>query len=203
MWALTSSVPPGRWIFPVIRCVAKCRGEPASSPCLNQNSINDLMNATHLHLLLNHVPVLGTVIGLGLFAFASWRRSEDIKRAALGLFVMAALVAIPTYLTGEPAEDSVESLPGVSHPLVERHEDAAAVALTGVLVLGVLALVGLIWFRRQRPVPAWFGICTLLAALIVSGLMGWTANLGGQVRHTEIRAASTSALASHGDSRNP
>ena len=152
------------------------------------------MNATHLHLLLNHVPVLGTVLGLGLLAFASWRRSEDLKRAALALFVIAALVAIPTYVTGEPAEDTVKSLPGVTHPLIEQHENAAVVAFTGVLALGVVALAGLYWFRRQRQVPAWFGFITLFAALVVSGLMGWTATLGGQVRHTEIRGESTLGL---------
>ena len=161
------------------------------------------MNATHLHLLLNHVPVLGTVLGLGLLAFASWRRSEEIKRAALGLFVIAALVAIPTYLTGEPAEDTVESLPGVTHPLIERHEEAAVVAFTGMLGLGVVALAGLFFFRRQRPVPAWFGIVTLAAALVVSGLMGWTASLGGRVRHTEIRGESTVELTSPARSHNP
>src|SRR5688572_22848487 len=128
------------------------------------------MNVTHLHLLLNHVPVLGTVFGLGLFVFAYWRRSDEIKRAALGLFLIAALIAIPAYLTGEPAEDNVESLPGVTHALIERHEEAAAIAMTGVLVLGLMSLAGLILFRRQHPLPRWFGSLTLTAALVASGL---------------------------------
>jgi len=161
------------------------------------------MNATHLHLLLNHVPVLGTVFGLGLFVFASWRRSDEIKRAALGLFLIAALIAIPAYLTGEPAEDSVESLPGVTHALIERHEEAAAIAMTGVLVLGLMSLAGLILFRHPQPLPRWFGSLTLTAALVVSGLLGWTASLGGQVRHTEIRPTAQSLLTSSVESSKP
>ena len=151
------------------------------------------MSLTHLHLILNHIPVVGTFCGLGLLAFALWRDSEDIKRAALGVLVMAALVAIPAYLTGEPAEDGVKGLPGVAKAVIEQHEAAAGVALGGVLALGALALVGLIWFRGKRLLPAWFGGITLAGALIVSGLMAWAASLGGEVRHTEIRSGAATS----------
>ncbi len=145
------------------------------------------MNATHLHLLLNHVPVLGTIFGLGFLAFALWRRNAAIQRAALSLFLAGALAAVPTYLTGEPAEDAVESMPGVTHQLIEQHEEVAAWAMGGVLLLGIVALGGLVWFRRQSDVPRWFGSAALIGALLVSGVMAWTASLGGQIRHTEIR----------------
>ena len=71
------------------------------------------MNATHLHLMLNHIPVLGTVFGLGLLVFALWRKSEELKKAALGIFLIVALLAVPVYLTGEPAE-------GVADLLLDR-----------------------------------------------------------------------------------
>jgi hypothetical protein len=152
------------------------------------------MNLTHLHLVLNHIPVVGSLCGLGLLAFALWRHSEDVKRAALGVLAVSALIAIPAYMTGEPAEDGVRGLPGVSKALIERHEEAAGVALGGLLALGALALVGLIWFRGKRLLPAWFGAITLAGALIVSGLMAWAASLGGEVRHTEIRSGAATSL---------
>jgi hypothetical protein len=146
------------------------------------------MNATHWHLLLNHIPVLGTVFGLGVLVFALGRRSDELKKTALSVFVIVALLGVPAYLTGEPAEDGVKSLPGVSKPIIEQHEQAASIAFTGVLVLGAAGLSGLLLFRGGKPVPAWFGALMLAASLIVSGLMAWTANVGGQVRHTEIRS---------------
>lgn len=149
------------------------------------------MNATHLHLILNHIPVLGTAFGLGLLLFGLWRKSDELKKAALGVFVIVALAAVPVYLTGEPAEDGVKSLLDVSKPHMEQHEEAAGVAFTGVLALGVAALTGLIRFRRGRVLPGWFGVVSLVASLIVSGLMVWTANLGGQIRHSEIRAGNS------------
>ena len=50
------------------------------------------MNPAHLHLMLNHIPVLGTAFGLGLLAFALWRRSDELKKTALGVFVLVALM---------------------------------------------------------------------------------------------------------------
>ena len=146
------------------------------------------MNPTHLHLVLNHVPVLGTAFGLGLLIFGIWRRSEELKKTGLGVFDLVALMAVPAYFTGEPAEDVVKALPGVSKPIIEQHEKAATVAFTGVVVLGTAALAGLLLFRSGKRGPSWFGSLMLAGSLIVSGLMAWTANVGGQIRHTEIRS---------------
>ena len=65
------------------------------------------MNAPHLHLLLNHIPVLGTAFGLGLLVFALCRKSDELKKAAHGFFLVTALFSVSTYLTGEPAEEVV------------------------------------------------------------------------------------------------
>ncbi len=146
------------------------------------------MNLTHVHLMLNHAPVLGTRFGLGLLLFGTWRKSEDNQKAAVGVFVLAALLAVPVYLTGEPAEDAVKNLSGVSEPIIEAHEEAATKAFAGVGLIGVSALDGLIVFRRGKPLPVWFGSAIPGTSLIVGGLMAWTATLGGQVRHPEVRA---------------
>ena len=148
------------------------------------------MTATHLHLLLNHVPVFGSVVGLVLLAMALWRKSEELKKTAFGFFAAVALLAVPVYLTGEPAEDTVKPLPGVSKAVVEQHEEAAGVAFAGVVVMGVAGLAGLIASRGGKIAPAWFVSAMLGASVIVATLVGWTAHLGGQVRHTEIRGGS-------------
>jgi anti-sigma factor RsiW len=139
------------------------------------------MNLTHLHLMLNHAPILGTLFGLGLLGFGLWRKSMDNQKAALGILVLAALLAVPVFLTGEPAEDAVENLPGVSRPTIEAHEEAATWAFVGTGLVGVSALGG-----ADRLSPRQTAV--LGTSLLVGGLMAWTANLGGQVRHSEIRA---------------
>lgn len=62
------------------------------------------MNPAHLHLMLNHIPVLGTAFCMVLVGSALIQKSEELKRVSLGAFVIVALLAIPAYLTGEPAE---------------------------------------------------------------------------------------------------
>lgn len=145
------------------------------------------MNLTHLHLALNHIPVLGTAFALALLVFGIWRKSNELKKTALLTFVVIAITAVPAYLTGEPAEDGVEGLPGVSEAIIKQHEEAAGIAFACIGVLGVIALLGLLALRHGKAVPAWFAGLMVIASLTVSGLMAWTANIGGQIRHTEIR----------------
>jgi hypothetical protein len=98
-----------------------------------------------------------------------------------------SVLAVPVYLTGEPAEHLVEHLPGVTKPAIEQHEESAEAAFIAVLVLGIAVLGALGFFRGPRPIPHWFGVVSLVIALATCGLMLRTANLGGKVRHTEIR----------------
>lgn len=150
------------------------------------------MSATHLHLLLNHLPVLGSLFGWGIFAAALLRKSEEMKKAALGLFVISAVVALPVFFTGEPAEEAVKALPAVSEALIERHEESAVVALAAVEILGALSLAGLFSFRKRGVLPGSMATAVFVSALLTAVLMARTANLGGQIRHSEIRAESVS-----------
>jgi uncharacterized membrane protein len=144
------------------------------------------MSAVHIHLLLNHIPVIGVLIGLVVFALGVWRRNDSWIRLALGLFAAVALVALATMLTGEAAEEAVENLPGVSESYISSHEDAAKLASIGAYLLGAVSLAVLV-VRRRQPLTRAVSIMVLPFALLVTGLMAYTANLGGQIRHPEIR----------------
>lgn len=146
------------------------------------------MSWAHVHLALNHVPVVGLLIVLLLLAVARLRSSTELTRASYALLVLLGVTAVVVYLTGEPAEELIENLPGFSEALVEEHEEVALIATIGMGVLGLVALVGLIRFRPPRIEPAWYGRGVLLLALLMGGVIVWTANLGGQIRHSEIRA---------------
>lgn len=148
------------------------------------------MNAAHLHLVLNHLPVIGMVFGLATLLYALWRRSEDFQRFALGLLVIVALTAIPTFLTGEPAEELVEHLAGVSHQAIEAHEESATLSLALAIALGVLAAGALVGYRN-RKLPALLLALIVVVSAVDAALLAVTANLGGAVRHTEIYAAAS------------
>ena len=147
------------------------------------------MNGAHLHLLLNHLPVLGVGFGLLLLLAARFRRSTELTAAALVVFVLAGGAAGLAYLTGEPAEDAIEQYTGVNKDAIEEHEEAALVALGLTGLLGLGALAGLVGMRRQALPGKYFGGIMLVGALAASGAMAYTANLGGGIRHPEIGGA--------------
>ncbi len=144
------------------------------------------MNPAHLHLMLNHFPVVGLVFALALLGWGMLPQNQTLAKAGFAALVVVALLAVPVFLTGEPAEKIAEPLPGVSHPIIEQHEDVAKAAFIVTLAAGGAALLGL-WLTRGKAVAAWCSSPTLLLALVAASLMAWTANLGGKVRHTEIR----------------
>jgi len=148
------------------------------------------MDPVYLHLLLNHIPVLGGIFGVLLLAYAMFRKSDELKNVSLLVLVFSALVTIPVYLTGEPAEEGVEHLAGVSHDLIELHEDAAKIAMIFMMITGAVSLLGLVLMKFKASAAKWLVIAALVAGIVSAGLMSRTASLGGPIRHSEIRTGS-------------
>jgi hypothetical protein len=148
------------------------------------------VTAAHVHLLLGHVPVVALLFGAIWLALGVWRGSQEVQQAALGMFTLAAALTVPLYLTGQPATGLIKGLPGSSDRILEQHEAAAGVALAACLGLGLVAVGGLIHCRGRR-VAKWLVFALLVGSLATGGLMMWTANLGGQIRHSEIRRAAS------------
>jgi uncharacterized membrane protein len=142
-------------------------------------------NAAYVHLVLNHIPVLGVIFGLALLAVGVLRRNETLLRAGWVTLVVVGLSAVPVYLSGEGAEEIVEHEPGVSHDTIEAHEEIATVSAVGAGALGLVSLAGLLLSRRPPGAPSWLRVLSLLLALVLSGLMGLTAYRGGQINHPE------------------
>lgn len=97
------------------------------------------------------------------------------------------------YFTGEPTEEGVEQLPGISKAMIERHEDVALLSTVALVVFGLLALGALIRLRR-KPVPRGIVIAALIGSAAISGAFAWTANLGGKIRHSEITTNSANVV---------
>jgi hypothetical protein len=89
------------------------------------------MNTVHLHLLLNHVPIIGA--------------------------------------------------------LTEEHEEAALLATIVMGGVGLLSVIALGAFRK-RSLARWVAPALMVLAIGATATMGYAANLGGQIRHTEIRS---------------
>jgi len=145
------------------------------------------MDTTHLHLLLNHFPVIGTLIGSGLLLWGIIKKQTNVKWLAAALLTIMAIIAIPVYLTGEPAEESVEKLPGVSEAMIELHEDAATIAIWLMEITGLASLLALFFsWKKKQSANMLFTIAFILSGICFAA-MARTGYYGGQIRHTEIR----------------
>jgi hypothetical protein len=150
------------------------------------------MDLVHVHLLLNHIPVFGLLIGFLIVAWGVLRSYGEVRDTGLMVLCLTALVAIPVYLTGEPAEEVVEKLPGVSEQIIGLHEDAAIYSLVLCIGTGIIAFLALIARRFLSEMIATIATFLVLILAVVAGAsVAYTANLGGQVRHSEIRQAQT------------
>lgn len=160
------------------------------------------MDSTHIHLFLNHAPVAGVAFGLFFLTMGLLRRSETMRLSAITLFTLSSLLVLPVFFTGEAAEDKVEGLPGVSESVIETHEDAAKVAIWGMVVLGITSIGALTYAAKKRSLPMPLIGLVAVVAVTSMGLIGRTAYLGGQIRHTEVSANATGQSNQDGPNEN-
>jgi hypothetical protein len=161
------------------------------------------LSPAHIHLILNHIPILGTMIFAPLvLGWGLLRRSRDIIQAGLLLAIILAVTTVPIYLTGEPAEEEIESQPWFSKTLAETHEARAEGGLVAVLITGAGALVALWRARKARPLGVVLPSAVLVGLVISAGFFAAAAVVGGEIRHDEIRAGPPSATAAESDRRD-
>ncbi len=151
------------------------------------------MDATHLHLVLSHFPIIGTLIGIVILAYGLVSKNIDIQKVALATFILMALFAIPVFLTGEEAEETVERLPGISEQLIENHEELAEKAIWLMGFLGILSVSSFFAIFKKLSFAKTITVITLIVSLGTFGVFAQVGNLGGQIRHTEISDASYNA----------
>jgi hypothetical protein len=160
------------------------------------------MSGVHIHLLVNHAPILGALFALALLAASFVWAPDTLRRTALVVLVGVGLAGAAANYSGEPAEDAIRGFPGVQRALIHDHEEMGEVSFYAAAALGVLALGALLRWRRA-PVPPVAALGALAGAAVVSGMMAYTGLLGGRVRHSEVRSGATAADAMTVEPRRP
>ena len=107
------------------------------------------MNPTHIHLILNHFPIIGTLIGSAIMLFGIVKKQSSSRAIGAFIVVIMAIVAIPVMVTGEPAEESIVHLNGISKSLIHDHEEAAEKAFWMMEIAGVFSLIAFSSIKRM------------------------------------------------------
>src|SRR5258706_12864946 len=84
----------------------------------------NLADLAHLHLLLNHFPTIGTILGLGLLLLAFIRKNDHLKKVSLEVMFLIALATMPVYVSGQAAAEALKGQAGVAADAIAVHKDA-------------------------------------------------------------------------------
>lgn len=150
-----------------------------------------MLNGAHLHLLLNHFPIMGSLFVTVLFIVALISRNVSMQKVSLWFLVAVALLTVPAYLTGDRAEDAIRGLPDISRAMIHSHETMARFGLILMFVTGLIALAGAILTHKRPKLPPVLLSLVLVVLLLNSGLFAYVGFLGGQIHHEEIRTPTT------------
>ena len=144
------------------------------------------MNGAYLHLVMNHIPVVGMPLSFLLLLMGILRKSKELTQAGFAAIMLMALITIPVFKTGGPAAHVVRDYPGIVRAQIHEHAEAADYAFSAVSIVGVGALIAFVLLWRSGSIPSWLGIVILFGAFVTSVIMGRVAHLGGLIRHPEI-----------------
>jgi len=152
------------------------------------------MNEAHLHMVVNHFPIIGTIFGFGILIVGLIRKDITIRNVSYFIFVIAALFAAVSMATGDGAEEMVEDMPNIGHKIIHEHEEMAEKLAIVLYLLGLTSIIGLFFNRKKNPKERIVSFAILTIAAIGMFLAQQTGTTGGEIRHTEIRSNNSNSL---------
>ncbi len=144
------------------------------------------MNGAHLHLLANHLPIIIPMVALLVLIIGFLFKSDITKRIGLAIFMLGALLTIPAFVTGEGAEEIVES--ATNDAYISNHEELAETFAVLSYILGVMAAVGFWANWKHKSFAGFVSASVLVFSLVVLFFAQQTGTSGGEIMHEEIRA---------------
>jgi uncharacterized membrane protein len=146
---------------------------------------------SHVHIILNHLPTVGFVFALVFYIAALVLNNVVMIRSSLVLFVICAILGVPTFVTGNASMWALTDPPvtGISKAVINAHRDFALFSLFGLAFTGVTAWIALWRFRHLGRFSNRSLSVILIFAVITLGVLAETGHRGGQINHPEIRVA--------------
>ncbi|SHF14948.1 Uncharacterized membrane protein [Flavobacterium fontis] len=149
------------------------------------------MNEAHLHLVVNHFPIVGVIFGFLLLVGSLVFRNKTLQNTAYFLFIISAVTTLVSMQTGEGAEEIVEEMPEIGHDIIHEHEEIAEKMALVMYALGGLSLAGWYMNTKENAKAKWVALLATLVSIAGMILGSLTGTSGGEIRHTEIREATT------------
>jgi hypothetical protein len=154
-----------------------------------------LFTPAHLHLAINHVPIIGLTVACLPVLIGILFHSRGALASGLLAVILCAGTMPAIMETGEAAQESFADgsidpgMDAAGKAAFREHSHRAKATAPVVYAAGILALVALIALIKFPRQAAWIGWAVLLGSTLSIALSIWTAEAGGRIRHTEFRPA--------------
>lgn len=135
------------------------------------------MSAVHIHLLLNHFPIVGYLIIFFIFLHGIYKKKEEFNFVSLIFLIILSIITIVVYFSGHKAEEILENQ--LNKEYIEIHEEFALWTFILSIVLLLSSIVSIITKKFRI-----FVLIILIFTIISSSITGF---YGGQIKHDEIR----------------
>lgn len=145
------------------------------------------MNDAHLHMVVNHFPIIGTIFGLAILIASLVLKNNTLRNTAYVIFISSALFAFASMFTGEGAEEITEGIPGITHEIIHEHEELAEKLAVVLYLLGFVSIIGLYTTIKKHTKASLISFIALIFAVVGVVLAKSVGTSGGEIRHTEIR----------------
>jgi hypothetical protein len=139
-----------------------------------------------VHLVLTLFPAALSVTGALAALLALGRARRGIWLYATVSLTLAAILVIPSYLSGGLAEATVVGPRYADPALVRMHAHAARIAAVLVIIAGLVAVVvwrRLVRYPRELRLPGALRTTLLVSAVAAAGAVGYSWGLGASVVH--------------------
>ena len=159
-----------------------------------------LKKPEYIHVVLNHLPIYGTILGALALAVSLILRSRAAQITALILTFIAGVSAYPVLVSGQRAYKTIRGLSDdAGADWLDEHMDRAEKTIGAFYFMAGLAAAGLLipikWPKSAFPLA----VLTLVIAILCSGIAVYIAQPGGRVRHPEFRPRETPTPPSESD----
>lgn len=148
------------------------------------------MNEAHLHMVVNHFPIIGPIFGILILITGIFLKKKSVKNTAYFVLMISAIFAGISMATGEGAEEIAEKLPNVTDHIIHEHEEMAEKLAAVMYAAGIFSLISFYFNLKKNSFERYTSIVTLILTAVAIFLAIETGITGGEIRHTEIRTES-------------
>jgi uncharacterized membrane protein len=147
------------------------------------------MNNIETHLLITHLPIFGSILGVLVLIYGLLTFSRHTQMAAYWLFIISAASAVFAYLSGNDVGRDIENMKGISQYSILEHTNFANYSMIVLFILGSISIYALWLSANESPfvtkvIPLVLGIALISFTFVIR-----TGYLGAQIRHNDVRSA--------------